>query len=173
MSDQLPLDLAFDFEGHPIHPFLHNGQPAWETGEVAAALGMADAAKGVRESPITEKGLDYDVAQSEILPWKRKNRLQGQSRAVTILYESGLYALVLRSNKPAAMRFTRWVVRDVLPEIRATGSFSLARVGLDRDKLEPGTLIKLLDQERKGSRYARDILDSLGLRPAEGGGNGV
>jgi prophage antirepressor-like protein len=45
-------------------------------------------------------------------------------RRVSIINESGLYSLILRSRKPAAKAFKRWVTHDVLPSIRRTGTYS-------------------------------------------------
>ena len=44
---------------------------------------------------------------------------------MNIISEPGLYALVLRSNKPEAKQFSRWVRHEVLPSIRETGSYSV------------------------------------------------
>lgn len=46
---------------------------------------------------------------------------QGETWFVT---ESGLYAVILRSDKPAAKKFRKWVTSEVLPSIRKTGSYS-------------------------------------------------
>lgn len=43
-----------------------------------------------------------------------------------IINESGLYSLILRSRKPEAKRFKKWVTSEVLPSIRKTGSYSLS-----------------------------------------------
>lgn len=40
-----------------------------------------------------------------------------------IISESGLYKLIMRSDKPAARRFQDWVTREVLPSIRKTGRY--------------------------------------------------
>jgi hypothetical protein len=40
--------------------------------------------------------------------------------------ESGLYSLILTSRKEAAKRFKKWVMAEVLPAIRKTGSYSIA-----------------------------------------------
>ncbi len=37
--------------------------------------------------------------------------------------ESGLYKLIMRSDKPAARAFQDWVTRDVLPAIRKDGGY--------------------------------------------------
>jgi hypothetical protein len=40
-----------------------------------------------------------------------------------IVSESGLYTLIIRSNKPQAKQFRKWVTAEVLPSIRKTGSY--------------------------------------------------
>ena len=48
-----------------------------------------------------------------------------QSREMAFVSESGLYSLILRSRKPVAKPFQKWVTKEVLPSIRKTGSYSL------------------------------------------------
>jgi len=48
-----------------------------------------------------------------------------RQREVNAVSEPGLYALIMRSSKPAAERFDRWVRHDVLPELRKTGSYHM------------------------------------------------
>lgn len=42
---------------------------------------------------------------------------------MTLVSESGLYKLVMRSDKPQARKFQDWVTQEVLPSIRRTGSY--------------------------------------------------
>tara|TARA_B110001469_G_C9452264_1_gene228377 strand:+ start:397 stop:537 length:141 start_codon:yes stop_codon:yes gene_type:complete len=42
------------------------------------------------------------------------------------LTESGFYTLIVRSNKPEAKKFRKWVAGEVLPAIRKTGSYGTA-----------------------------------------------
>lgn len=44
---------------------------------------------------------------------------------ITIISESGLYCLILRSNMPRAKEFRKWVTGTVLPQIRATGTYNI------------------------------------------------
>jgi prophage antirepressor-like protein len=46
-------------------------------------------------------------------------------RGGILISESGLYTLILKSNMPNAEKFQDWVVEEVLPSIRKTGSFSV------------------------------------------------
>jgi hypothetical protein len=48
----------------------------------------------------------------------------GGPQEVTIISESGFYSLVIRSNKPQAKPFRKWVTSEVLPSIRKTGSYN-------------------------------------------------
>lgn len=46
---------------------------------------------------------------------------------MTIINESGLYALTMSSKLPSAKKFKHWVTSEVLPTIRKTGAFMSSR----------------------------------------------
>lgn len=50
----------------------------------------------------------------------------GGLQLVTLISESGLYSLILRSRKPEAKAFKKWVTAEVLPSIRKTGGYIVA-----------------------------------------------
>jgi anti-repressor protein len=52
----------------------------------------------------------------------------GGPQQVTVVDESGLYRLILRSNQEGALEFQDWVTGEVLPAIRRTGSYSVPNV---------------------------------------------
>jgi prophage antirepressor-like protein len=54
---------------------------------------------------------------------KANTALQGFARGATIVNESGLYSLIMRSRKPAAKAFQRWVTATVLPTLRRDGLY--------------------------------------------------
>ena len=51
----------------------------------------------------------------------------GGPSLLTLISESGLYKLIMRSDKPIAATFQDWVTQEVLPSIRKTGSYSMQR----------------------------------------------
>lgn len=51
----------------------------------------------------------------------------GGSQRMSVVSESGLYALVFKSRKPEAQAFRKWVTSEVLPTIRKTGAYVLPR----------------------------------------------
>ena len=53
--------------------------------------------------------------------------LGSQSGETNFVTESGLYAVILRSDKPNARKFRKWVTSDVLPSIRKYGTYCLPR----------------------------------------------
>ena len=79
---------------------------------------------------------------------------QGETNFIT---ESGLYAVILRSDKPNAKKFRKWVTSEVLPTIRKTGSYN--------KPMSTAEKIKLLAQgnEELNERVEKveDKLDSL------------
>ena len=50
----------------------------------------------------------------------------GGTQTITTVNESGLYEIVIRSDKPEAVAFRRWITGTVLPALRKTGTYSMA-----------------------------------------------
>lgn len=49
----------------------------------------------------------------------------GGKQQLSVVNESGLYAIIIRSNKPTARKFRKWITSEVLPQIRKTGAYSI------------------------------------------------
>lgn len=68
---------------------------------------------------------------------------------ITIINESGLYSLILRSNMPKAKEFKRWVTSEILPSIRKTGSYSITQE-VSKPAISPEELeLKKLEAEAR------------------------
>jgi len=103
---------TFHFEGTPIRDVLIDDQPWWVGKDVCAALGIENHVDALGSLPEDEKD---GVAITDPI---------GRSQTATCINEPGLYRLIFRSRKPEAERFKRWVLHEVLPEIRRTGSYA-------------------------------------------------
>ena len=102
----------FNFGSHAVRVITRDNQPWFAAVDVCNALGYRNSRKAVADH------LDDDergVTTSDTL---------GGNQQLTIISESGLYALVLRSRKPEARKFAKWVTSEVLPSIRQTGSYA-------------------------------------------------
>jgi prophage antirepressor-like protein len=87
-----------------------NGEPWFVLSDVAQRLGVKNSRSISGRLDDDEKG----VIQIDTLGGKQK---------VTVINESGLYSAILRSDKPEAKRFKKWITSEVLPSIRKTGSY--------------------------------------------------
>ena len=76
-----------------------------------------------------------------------------QNRNMTIINESGLYSLILRSQLPTAKQFKHWVTSEVLPTIRKHGMYATPQT-LEQMLNDPDSMIKVL-QTLKEERTAR------------------
>lgn len=102
----------FDFRGHEVRVIQgDDGEPRWVAADVAKVLGFSEASAMTRHLDADEKGLSN---------WQTPG---GEQQMITIT-ESGLYSAILRSRRPEAKDFKRWVTGEVLPQIRKTGSYS-------------------------------------------------
>lgn len=102
----------FSYEDHEVRVLDINGEPWFVLADLCKVL-------GVRNSRMAATRLDEaDVRRADISS-------SGQRRAMTIVAESGMYDLVVRSDSPAAKPFRRWVTHEVLPAIRRAGIYAV------------------------------------------------
>ena len=102
--------------GH-IRGLKIEGEPWFVGKDIAAALGYSDTAQAIRKHIDDE---DKGVVESTT---------PGGKQNITIINESGLYSLMLKSKLPGAKKFKRWVTSEVLPSIRKTGAYSVPGAG--------------------------------------------
>ena len=104
----------FDFKGYKVRTLtFETGQTWWVLKDVCEVLGLSNPSRVAQR-------LDGD----EVSKFDPNSGLGSRSNEpVNIINESGLYKIVLRSDKPEAREFQRWVTHDVLPQIRRTGGY--------------------------------------------------
>lgn len=105
--------VPFHFEAHEVRVFDRSGQPWFVLADVCRVLGMHNPRNVAARLDADEKG----VCNVDTL---------GGSQKMTIINESGLWATVMTSRKPAARRFRKWVTAEVIPAIRQTGHYGFA-----------------------------------------------
>lgn len=65
----------------------------------------------------------------------------GQRRTVTVINESGLYALIFGSKLESAKKFKKWVTSEVLPSIRKNGGYIAGQETMTEDELMEKALL--------------------------------
>lgn len=76
----------------------------------------------------------------------------GGQQQMTVVSEAGFYQLVLRSRKPEAKAFQRWVTHEVLPAIRQDGGYMVARDETPEQTMARAVLIAQQTIERQNAR---------------------
>ena len=108
--------FPFAFEENQVRALLIDRSPWFVASDIAGVLLY-------RNAPDMTRNLDDDETGTHILRIRSENGIE-QDREVTIINESGLYSAILRSRKPEAKRFKKWVTAEVLPSIRKTGMYA-------------------------------------------------
>lgn len=124
------------------------GEPWFVVKDVCDILGI----KNSRDS--LAKCLDEDEAGVAKIYIRSENGVN-QQREVQIVNESGLYSLLMRSNKPEAKPFRKWVTGEVLPAIRKYGFY--VHLSARLTKQEEAKLKRLMLDETKRYIIKEDI----------------
>lgn len=90
-----------------------NNETYFVGNDVAKALGYSNYKKAVPTHVSDDDKLRTQIGYA------------GQKREVTVINESGLYALIFGSKLESAERFKHWVTSEVLPTLRKTGSYGM------------------------------------------------
>lgn len=105
------LQIFNNEEFGEVRTAVVNNEPMFCLIDICKALELSN-------SRIVADRLDEDERRKLDLP------RQGETWFVT---ESGLYAVILRSDKPNAKKFRKWVTSEVLPSIRKTGGYEIPK----------------------------------------------
>lgn len=101
----------FNFEQNEVRTVLVNDEPYFVGKDVAGILGYSNTKDALSRHVDSEDKTGSRITTS------------GQSREMTIINESGMYSLILKSKLPNARKFKRWVTSEVLPAIRKNGAY--------------------------------------------------
>lgn len=136
------MNEIFNFHGQDVRTVTINGEPYLVGKDVAEILGYSRPDNAIRNHVDDEDKLVHQFSAS------------GQNRNMTVINESGFYALVLSSKLPRAKEFKRWVTSEVLPTIRKNGMYATDEL-LDNPDFAIATLQKL-----KEEREAKKLLEA-------------
>ncbi len=121
---------TFTYQDSPIRTVQLDGEPWFVLKDVCGVLGLTDTGR-------TAERLDADELTRTTLV------SGGQSREMICINESGLYNVILRSDKPEARPFRKWVTGEVLPSIRKHGAYMTTET-LQAAILNPDYLLQVV-----------------------------
>lgn len=120
---------TFTYNSNEVRTVEMNGEPWFVLKDVCEVLGIANP------TAVAERLEDDERAKSDL----------GRQGAGWVINESGLYNVILRSDKPEAKPFRKWVTSEVLPSIRKHGAYMTPET-LQAAILNPDTMIQLCQQ---------------------------
>lgn len=106
-----------------------SGEPWFVLKDVCDVLGLSTPAR------VAERLDSDEVSQAHLID------SMGRSQEMTIISESGLYNVILRSDKPEAKPFRKWVTAVVLPSIRKNGGYIAGQEELSPQELMAKALL--------------------------------
>ncbi|WP_417728185.1 Bro-N domain-containing protein [Roseovarius sp.] len=114
----------YDFKGHSIRVIEIDNAPWFVAADVCKALGFALKPDGTVNTTHAIRSLSVAEVITHRMSYNR-------GRSNKLVSESGLYKLIMRSDKPEAKAFQDWVRGTLLPSIRKDGWYIM---GEDDDR---------------------------------------
>lgn len=119
MSSMKELSIVQHPDFGSVHNVVIKGEPWFVAKDVCEILGLTNSRKATSTLDEEEKGVTICDTP-------------GGKQQLTIINESGLYSLILKSRKPEAKAFKKWVTSEVLPSIRKYGYYISPAADLSR-----------------------------------------
>ena len=144
---------VWNYESSEIRTVQVNGEPWFVLADVCKVLQISNSRNISSRLEPDEKG----VTLVDTL---------GGTQQMTIINESGLYTVILRSDKPQAKPFRKWVTSVVLPSIRKTGSYSVQQPNAF-ENLSPQLQVLIQMETRQKQIEARQAEQATALAGLE------
>ena len=122
MTDHTGTLVPFNYGDAQVRVVTIEGEPWFVLADLCRILGLEQVNR------VKARLHDGDTSSTPI-----RDAL-GRIQNATVVSEPGMYEVVIRSDKPEAAAFRRWITGTVLPEIRKTGGYS-ARPALTDDEI--------------------------------------
>lgn len=152
----------FKYENNDVRTVALNGEPWFALKDVCAVLGMDTS----QLKKVADRLEDDEKGRTQITT-------PGGMQESWVINESGLYHVILRSDKPEAKPFRKWVTSEVLPSIRKHGAYMTPQK-IEEALLNPDTIISLAQQLKEekaktaklapAAEYAQNFLLASGGR---------
>ena len=113
---------VFNFNNTKLDYAVLNNEPIFNLNNIANILNISNPRTSI---DVSDK--DYVIKLDNSVVGLTYNR-NLNNRGELFLTEAGLYKLIMSSKKKEAEVFQKWVVKEVLPTIRKTGSYSVSNI---------------------------------------------
>ena len=118
------------YNGTEVRTIEKDGETWWVLKDVCEVLSLSTPTR------VAERLDEDEVSLTHLID------TIGRNQETTVVNESGLYNVILRSDKPEAKPFRKWVTSEVLPSIRKHGAYMTAET-IEKALLNPDTIIQI------------------------------
>lgn len=149
----------FNFENNQVRTLLINDEPWFVGKDVAEILGYSKARNAIA-THVDDDDKKGAPIQGDL----------GGTQEMTVINESGVYALVFGSKLPSAKKFKHWVTSEVLPQIRKTRSYASPQLTgeelMAKALIEANSVLarqsKQLEEQKPKVLFADSVIASKG-----------
>ena len=143
ISNSLQL---FQNAGFKIRVLMRLSDPWFVAPDACDCLALSNVSEALADLDDDDKlKLTKDELDTLISNEGIKCSVDSRVQSINLVSESGLYELIMRSRKPEAKAFKRWVTHEVLPSIRKTGSYSVTQNQPQPQPALPTTYLEALE----------------------------
>lgn len=162
--------LVKEFDGKQICNFIWRDKPCWIALDIAEVLRYKNKSRTIgdiikRENFKEEK--EYSILNNEDLK-EFKNIFSDYlgefkySPKIIIFYEEGLYGFLAASRMDKGVEFRTWIRREVMPQIREKGSYTLEKVDkekiiVDNNQGDLNIANRLMNLERENKKLKKEL----------------
>ncbi|WP_445490444.1 BRO-N domain-containing protein [Niallia sp. 03133] len=132
------LQQVFNYGMNEVRTVIKDGEPWFVAKDVCDVLELSDTNKALLVLDEDEKC--------------KHEQYSGSGRKPMIINEAGLYTLIIRSRKPEAKAFKRWITHEVIPSIRKHGAYMTENTleqAINNPDFMIGLLTNLKEEKRK------------------------
>jgi prophage antirepressor-like protein len=161
MTENNSAMRIFRFESKQVRVVKKDGQPWWVAKDACDILELTNPTEAVKALDDDEKFNLRNPEVASLLGLEASPTLYPQG--LNIISESGLYALIIRSNKPEARKFRKWITSEVLPALRRTGEYATPDKQKEKTKKNDELAAKRVEIAEKNAnwRMAKLVLEGI------------
>lgn len=123
--------IPFQFQDREVRVIERDSEPWFVLVDLCKVLELTNP------TVVSQRIDPQSLSQAEVLD------ARGVSHPTTIVSESGMYEVVIRSDKPEAIGFRRWVTAEVIPSIRKRGMYATPDT-VEKMLADPDVMIQAL-----------------------------
>lgn len=145
----------FNFESNEVRTQVIDDEIWFVAKDVAGILGYSNTSDAIIRHISNEDKAEVVIHDGR------------QNRDMTIINESGMYALIFGSKLDNAKKFKRWVTSEVLPAIRKTGSYEVPTDPMSALKLMFAATEQIDEEVKEVKTRVLDLEENVSLSPGE------